>query len=185
MLWLETRSKCALPAVHFCCHSSCMGDPISGALSWTPTGPVGSFTSISVSVWRISTCTSTSESTAVAALLVLKWKALSRSGLRRSLKALALSAPVSGIFRWFVLVRFIYRCPLTKFLLVLSSHLARYFEIFAQTSQCDTHHCLNLRTSKSLWHCLYRGTFGLSRLHDASSRYGGLKSTERTESYPP
>jgi hypothetical protein len=56
-----TQSKRALPAVHYYCHSLSTGVHTLGALSWSPTGPTGSSTSISVSADCILMCNSVSE----------------------------------------------------------------------------------------------------------------------------
>jgi hypothetical protein len=80
----NTQSKSALLVVHLCCYISRIRGHTSGAeldphqTRW--------FVHIHVAVRK------------VAALFVLGWQVLSHSALRQSLKALALMAPVNGIF---------------------------------------------------------------------------------------
>jgi hypothetical protein len=57
---------------------------------------------------------------------------------------------------WFVLMRYIYRCPLTRFLLVFSGQIARKFATITQDSQFGVHHDCNLYTSERPWCRLYR-----------------------------
>jgi hypothetical protein len=139
----------ALLAVHFCCHISCVGGSTSGALSWTPTGPVGSSTFLSVSADCISACSSINES-AAGALLALRWQALYSSALRRSWRPYP-SRPQYVAHFLVCLGAHHLLCPWALFLLIISGQIERHFEIFTQISQFNSQDRHNLHTSKLLW----------------------------------